>query len=35
MIDLKSFQKEWLPKINQQLENDLSMASPDADLVAM
>ncbi|MGO3521411.1 polyprenyl synthetase family protein [Leuconostoc mesenteroides] len=35
MIDLKSFQKEWLPKINQQLENDLSMASPDPDLVAM
>lgn len=27
MIDLKSFQKEWLPKINQQLEDDLSMAS--------
>ena len=35
MIDLKSFQKEWLPKINQQLEDDLSMASLDSDLVAM
>ncbi|MCT4410152.1 polyprenyl synthetase family protein [Leuconostoc pseudomesenteroides] len=35
MTNLKGFQNEWLPKINAQLENDLSQASSDDDLVAM
>ncbi|MFT9469270.1 polyprenyl synthetase family protein [Leuconostoc pseudomesenteroides] len=35
MTNLKEFQNEWLPKINAQLENDLSQVSSDDDLVAM
>ncbi|WP_349550660.1 polyprenyl synthetase family protein [Leuconostoc pseudomesenteroides] len=35
MTNLKKFQNEWLPKINAQLENDLSQVSSDDDLVAM
>lgn len=35
MTNLKGFQNEWLPKINAQLENDLSQVSSDNDLVAM
>lgn len=35
MTNLKKFQTEWLPKINQQLEADLSDVSTDDDLVAM
>jgi geranylgeranyl diphosphate synthase type II len=35
MTNLKEFQNEWLPKINVQLENDLSQVSSDDDLVAM
>ena len=35
MTNLKKFQNEWLPKINAQLENDLSQVSSDNDLVAM
>lgn len=35
MTNLKEFQNEWLPKINAQLENDLSQVSSYDDLVAM
>lgn len=35
MTNLKEFQNEWLPRINAQLENDLSQVSSDDDLVAM
>ena len=33
MTNLKEFQNEWLPKINAQLENDLSQVSSDDDLI--